>query len=87
MTKHANSLAGDKGMRVAPSPLNPVKLDLGIILSVGVLLLLVQGRVIDSLPLQFLMLLSYGILGMIWIVVRVRRVVAKINRERISNGA
>lgn len=69
-------------MTVAPSPLNEVKLDLGIILSVGVLLLLVQGRVTDSLSLQLLLLLSYGLLGMVWIVVRVRRVVAKLERER-----
>ncbi len=71
-------------MTVAPSPLNEVKLDLGIILAVGLLLLLllVQGRAVDGLPLQFLLLSSYGLLGMIWIVVRVRRVVAKLERER-----
>lgn len=72
---------------VAPSPLNEVKLDLGIILTVGVLVLLVQGRVIDSLSLQFLLLLSYGLLGMIWIIVRVRRVMAKLERERLPNDA
>ena len=69
-------------MTVAPSPLNEVKLDLGIILAVGLLLLLVQGRAVNGLPLQFLLLSSYGLLGMIWIVVRVRRVVAKLERER-----
>lgn len=69
-------------MTVAPSPLNEVKLDLGIILAVGLLLLLVQGWAVDGLPLQFLLLSSYGLLGMIWIVVRVRRVVAKLERER-----
>ena len=69
-------------MTVAPSPLNEVKLDLGIILAVGLLLLLVQGRAVDGLPLQFLLLSSYGLLGMVWIVVRVRRVVTKLERER-----
>ena len=69
-------------MTVAPSPLNEVKLDLGIILAGGLVLLLVQGRAVDGLPLQFLLLSSYGLLGMIWIVVRVRRVVAKLERER-----
>lgn len=82
MAKDSGSVTGGKGMTVAPSPLNEVKLDLGIILSVGVLLLLVQGRVTDSLSLQLLLLLSYGLLGMVWIVVRVRRVVAKLERER-----
>ena len=80
--KDLNSVTGGKGLTVAPSPLNEVKLDLGIILVVGVLLLLVQGRVVDSLPLQLLLLLSYGLLGMSWIIVRVRRVMAKLNHKR-----
>ncbi|MBK7543956.1 MAG: hypothetical protein IPP10_01905 [Candidatus Competibacteraceae bacterium] len=69
--------------------MNEVKLDLGVILTVGGLLLLVQGRVTDDLTLQFLLLLSYGLLGMAWIVTRVRRVVAKLARERklSSNGS
>ncbi len=84
MVKDSGSVTGGRGMTVAPSPLNEVKLDLGIILAVGLLLLLllVQGRAVDGLPLQFLLLSSYGLLGMIWIVVRVRRVVAKLERER-----
>lgn len=88
MVKDSGSVTGGKGMTVAPSPLNEVKLDLGIILAVGLLLLLVQGRAVDGLPLQFLLLSSYGLLGMIWIVVRVRRVVAKLEREReqLSDG-
>ncbi len=88
MVKDSGSVTGGRGMTVAPSPLNEVKLDLGIILAVGLLLLLVQGRAVDGLPLQFLLLSSYGLLGMIWIVVRVRRVVAKLEREReqLSDG-
>jgi hypothetical protein len=82
MVKDSGSVTGGRGMTVAPSPLNEVKLDLGIILAVGLLLLLVQGWAVDGLPLQFLLLSSYGLLGMIWIVVRVRRVVAKLERER-----
>jgi hypothetical protein len=81
MVKDSGSVTGGKGMMVAPSPLNEVKLDLGIILTVGVLVLLVQGRVMDSLPLQFLLLLSYGLLGMMWIIVRVRRIMAKLECE------
>ncbi len=66
---------------VAPSPLNEIKLDLGVILAVGLVLLLVQGRVLDNLLLQLLLLLSYGVLGMTWIIIRTRRVIAKITRE------
>ncbi len=47
-----------------------------------------QGRVVDSLLLQLLVLASYGVLGMLWIVIRVRRIVAEIAREReqLPNG-
>ncbi|MDS4071023.1 MAG: hypothetical protein RKO24_15520 [Candidatus Competibacter sp.] len=69
-------------MTVAPSPLNEIKLDLGIILVVGFLLLLLQGRILDSLSLQLLLLASYGLLGMIWIVARARRILNRIARGR-----
>lgn len=82
MVKEASSLTGGKGVTVAPSPLNGVKLDLGVILSVGLVLLLVQGRVTDRLSLQLLLLLSYGVLGLLWIVLRARRIVAEIERQR-----
>lgn len=80
--KDADSVAARRGLTVAPSPLNDVKLDLGVILVVGLVLLLVQGRALDSLFLQLLLLLSYGVLGMIWIIIRTRRVMNKITHER-----
>ncbi|MFZ1829704.1 MAG: hypothetical protein WAW42_13305 [Candidatus Competibacteraceae bacterium] len=82
MAKGAGSVTGRKGLAVAPSPLNEVKLDLGVILTVGVVLLLVQGRVLDSVLLQLLLLASYSLLGMLWIVVRTRRIMTRIARER-----
>ncbi len=78
----ANSVTGSKGMTVAPSPLNEVKLELGIILVVGGLLLLVQGRIVESLSVQFLVLACYGFLGLGWIVIRTRKVMAEITRNR-----
>lgn len=81
MARDKGSVTGDRGLTVDPSPLNEVKLDLGIILAVGVLLLLAQGRVVDGLLFQFLLLLSYGLLGMAWIIFRVRRIMAKLDRE------
>ena len=85
MAKDFDSVTGGKGLTVAPSPLNEVKLDLGVILAIGVLLLLVQGRALESLSLQLLLLLSYGLLGMLWIVIRVHRVMAQFDRERERN--
>ena len=82
MAEDSRSVTGGKGMTVAPSPLNEVKLDLAIILVVGGLLLLVQGRLLDSLLAQLLVLASYGVLGMLWIVIRTRNVLQRIARDR-----
>ena len=82
MTEGSRSVTGGKGMTVAPSPLNEVKLDLAIILVVGGLLLMVQGRLLDGLLAQLLVLASYGVLGMLWIVVRTRKVLQRMARDR-----
>ncbi len=89
MVKETGSVPGGKGMTVAPSPFNEVKLDLGIILAVGCLLLLVQGRLLDSLLLQLLALVSYGGIGLIWIIVRTRQIMAKLtdHPERRADGS
>ena len=88
MAKDSRSVTGGKGMTVAPSPLNEVKLDLAIILVVGGLLLLVQGRLLDSLLAQLLVLASYGVLGMLWILIRTRKVLQRSTRgqEPRPNG-
>ena len=82
MTEGSRSVTGGKGMTVAPSPLNEVKLDLAIILVVGGLLLMVQGRLLDGLLAQLLVLTSYGVLGMLWIVIRARDVLQRVARDR-----
>jgi hypothetical protein len=86
MAKETHSVTGSRGFAVAASPLNEVKLDFAIILVVGVLLLLVQGRVLDNLWLQLLLLSSYGLLGMLWIIIRARRVVVKLTHDRLSGA-
>ena len=82
MAENSRSVPGGKGMTVALSPLNEVKLDLAIILVVGGLLLLVQGRLLDSLLAQLLVLASYGLLGMLWIVIRARHVLQRSTRDQ-----
>ena len=86
MSKESHSVTGGRGFGVAASPLNEVKLDLAIILVAGALLLLVQGRVVEGLGLQLLLLSSYGLLGMAWIIIRARRVVARLARDRQSGA-
>ena len=89
MVKETGSVPVGKGMTVAPSPFNEVKLDLGIILAVGCLLLLVQGRLLDSLLLQLLALVSYCWFGLIWFIVRTRQIMAKLtdHPERRADGS
>ena len=66
---------------MAHSPFNDVKFELGVILVVGVLLLLVQ-RPID-LPgwLSWLLLLGYGLVGMLWLLIRTHRVLRRQEQE------
>lgn len=90
MAKYQNSQPIPRQRRVftvAPSPLNEVKFDLGIVLVVGGLLLVIVARISDDAWTQVLILLAYGLLGMIWIIVRVRLVVGGIERSGIRNGS
>ncbi|MDS4025839.1 MAG: hypothetical protein RKO25_02425 [Candidatus Contendobacter sp.] len=82
MVENSRSVTGGKGMTVAPSPLNEVKLDLAIILVIGGLLLLAQGRLLNGLLAQLLVLASYGVLGMLWIVIRTRKVLQRTTQDR-----
>jgi len=86
MAENSPSVTARKGVTVAPSPLNEVKLDLAIILVVGGLLLLVQGRLLDSVLMQLLALVSYGILGMLWIILRTRAVLRRIARTHVPHS-
>ena len=86
MAENSPSVTARKGVTVAPSPLNEVKLDLAIILVVGGLLLLVQGRLLDSVLMQLLALASYGILGMLWSILRTRAVLRRIARDHAPHS-
>lgn len=72
------------GFTVAPSPFNPVKLDLGIILLIGVVVFLLHGRITDNTLMQFVILLGYGLLSAVWLVVRVRKI--SRNLEQVKDG-
>lgn len=60
--------------KVAPSPLNGVKLELAVILTVGGLWLLVIGRITGHAGWQLLLALGYGVAGMTWLLWRTQRV-------------
>ncbi len=64
------------GFTVAPSPFNPVKLDLGVILVFAVVLGFTHGYVSDDPWVQLALLAGYGFFAMLWLIVRVRRIAA-----------
>jgi len=66
---------------VAASPFNAVKLELGIVLIVGFFLLLVISSVVDSPFVQLGLLGGYGAISMLWLIFRVRRIVAALAHQ------
>lgn len=73
------------GFTVAASPFNGVKLELAVIFCVGVLLLLLQGRITSNSLLQLGLLAGYGAASMLWILYRVRRVVRNVGVNHGQN--
>jgi len=69
------------GFTVAASPLNPVKLELGIVLILGFVLFLVVSYLVESPLAQFGILIAYGLLSMLWIIYRVKSLITALEKE------
>lgn len=69
------------GFTVSASPLNGVKLELGIILFVALVLLPVVERISPRLSVQLLILSCYGVAAMLWLLLRTRRVVQSLEAD------
>lgn len=63
-----------KGFGVEASPFNGVKLQLGIILVLGLLLWLAADSITADADAQLGLLVGYGILGMLYLIYRTRQV-------------
>lgn len=61
---------------VSASPLNGVKLDLAIILVIGVVLFIIVLQLIESFIGQFLILAVYGVLTTIWLIRKTRKILS-----------
>ena len=66
-----------KGFGVAASPFNAVKLELAIILVLGIVLGLLLNSITPNDGIQIAVLAGYGIAASGWILIRTRRVTAK----------
>lgn len=69
---------------VAASPFNSVKLDLALIIIVGVVVWLIHDRLIESGFGQMLFLLGYGLCAMVWLIGKTRRIARNMNHEQHS---
>jgi len=74
-----------KGITVQASPFNAVKLDLALILIVGIVVLVVHERLVEHQLGQLAILIGYGVVAMLWIVVRTRWVLKKIDQVAESS--
>ena len=76
----------DKGFTVKASPLNEVKLELGVALILGVVVFLVVPVLMPDLLSQLLLLAGYGVAAMGWIIWRVRRILRQMAQQELQNG-
>jgi len=78
-TNKGQSLSrAQKGFTVAASPLNGVKVDLAVVIVLGILLLITHGLLSESTLVQLAILLGYGLTAMAWIVLKTRRLMSKL---------
>jgi len=69
-----------KVFSVSASPLNPVKLELVIILLVGLLLWLLLDSITENLSAQIAILFLYSVAGALWLLLRTRSIVSRIQK-------
>jgi len=65
---------------VPASPFNPVKLELALVLVVGVSVFLAVPRLVEGEGTQLAVLAAYGALAAVWITVRTRRILHRVRQ-------
>ncbi len=86
--KESHSVPHNKqGTSVNASPYNHVKFDLGIILILAVFVLVVVSAAEPRFFGQILYLAGFGLVSMVWLVVKIRRVTRSLEIDATgSNG-
>ena len=77
----ASDSTDKKGLYVAPSPLNGVKLDLGLFILFGFVLFMVLENINISQGLRFLLLGCWALLMLVWVVVKTRAIIKKTSLQ------
>lgn len=73
----SSSSRSGKSFGVAPSPFNAVKLEVALLLIMGLLLLVGLDSITQNTLIQFAVLFIFGVIGMVWLMWRTRRVVRR----------
>lgn len=66
---------------IAPSPFNPVKLELGVIIVLAVVLLAAVHISITEPLVQIMALFLFGLFAAAWIALRIRMIARKLRHE------
>lgn len=78
MQEKRDSVTRNDMAATASDPLRQVKLELGVVLLLALVVWLLVGRLWPAGWPQLAALGSYGVLAMMWLVARTRRVLARI---------
>ncbi|NOY67242.1 MAG: hypothetical protein GXP13_07515 [Gammaproteobacteria bacterium] len=79
--KGASVTRKTRHVTVAPSPLNTVKLDLGIIIFLSVLVTITVLNYFDDAFMQLMFLSGFGLISTVWIIFRTKRVLASYRAQ------
>jgi len=71
-----------QGVSVAPSPFNAVKLELAVIIVIGLLVWVAVDSITTSDAAQIVILLVFGLLGACWLIVRTYMVVRRLENPK-----
>ena len=75
--ENSHKIKTSKSFGVAPSPFNAIKLELGIVIVVGVLLLIGVDSITQDILIQIGLLFVAGVSAMVWIIWRTHNVLKR----------
>ena len=77
-----NKSSRHQGLSVAPSPFNAVKLELAVILIVGLLLWIAVDSITNSDVTQIVILLVFGVFGASWLILRTHILLRRLQNQK-----
>ncbi|WP_455222549.1 hypothetical protein [Kaarinaea lacus] len=81
MTDPENKSSKPQGLSVAPSPFNAVKLELAVIIIVGLLLWIAVDSITNNHAAQIVILLIFGLLGAAWLIFRTHLLLRRLQKK------